>query len=232
MIREYQCFIGITLYCIHISDGCNTASFLTYGDRTVCIVARCTPFDSCTWVPFPHAVSAIIERQVDEPSSATNATNNTHDGADASGSDDATARATTAANIHGDSDLLVRKTNSNGAEEHNADYDDEEHNTEYDGEDGAVFDDGTAYDRDYVAGSESDSADGRAKAPEVQSVDKQQVSAWRQVFNKPLVSIVSCIVVIFFLAVVVFLVRYLVGLHERAVYKPLIDRFTTVSYSD
>ncbi len=222
MTRECQCFTHITLCCIHLSDGCNTASFLTYGDRTVCVVARCTPFDSCTWVPFPHAVSAIIERQVGEPSTNATDTTNRHDGADASGSDDATARATTAANIHDDSDLLVQKSNSNEAEEHNIEYDDEEV---------AGFDDGTAYDSDYVAGSESDNG-GRAKAPEVQSVDKQQVSAWRGVFNKPLVSIVSCIVVIFFLAVVVFLVRYLVGLHERAVYKPLIDRFTTVSYSD
>ena len=59
-------------------------------------------------MPFPHAVFAIIECRVGEPD-----INNRQNDEDASGSDEATALATIAANINGDGDLLITSVTRN-----------------------------------------------------------------------------------------------------------------------
>ena len=224
------------MHYIRHSDDCNTASFIQYDDQTVCVVARCTPFENCVWAPYQDAVSASIERNT----ASINATGDTDKsdadskrelgdvtsdyGTDGSGSDEPIIDA----DIQGDDDLLTQWTDTIPSTKRIDDDDaSRSGNSEFDDALGAIFDDETGSENDHGTGSVPFMPEGNAHAH-----DKRPKSAWHVVFNKPLVPIVSCIVVIFFLAVIVFLFRYTLGLRDRAVYKPLIDRFTTVSYSD
>ena len=194
-----------------------------------CVVARCIPSDNCIWMPYPDAISASIKHLND------NIANSTVDSAaididqDWEGSDETTVGTITDEDTQ---DIGDRVTETKPSTEHTDDSDERNKDAEFQDEIQSIFNGDIVDGEDYGTGNSPDDSTWSADDPESQPFDKMPDSAWHTVFNKPLVSIVSCIVILFFIAVIVFLVRYLLGMNERAVYRPLMDQFKTVSYTD
>ena len=194
-----------------------------------CVVARCTPSDNCVWMPYPDAISASIKRLTDDTANATVDSAASDIDQDWDGSVETTVGAITDEDNQDFGDQITETTPST---ERTYDSDERNRDAEFQDEVESIFDDDIVDGKDYGKGNSPDDSTWSADDPEPQPFDKIPDSAWHSVFNKPLVSIVSCIVILFFIAVIVFLVRYLLGMNERAVYRPLRDQFKTVSYTD
>ena len=195
-----------------------------------CVVARCIPSDNCIWMPYPDAISASIKRLTDSTANTTVDSTSTDTDQDWDGSDETTVGTIT---DEDDQDIDDQVTETTPSTERTDDSDKRNRDAEFQDEVQSIFG-GDVVDgnNDYGTGNSPGDSTWSADDPEPQPFDKMPDTAWHTVFNKPLVSIVSCIVILFFIAVIVFLVRYLLGMNERAVYRPLMDQFKTVSYTD
>ena len=181
-------------------------------------------------MPYPDAISASIKHLPDNTANTTVDSTASDIDQDWDGSIETTV-GTIIDEDNRDSGDPVRETTP--STERTDDSDERNRDDEFQDEVESIFDsDIVDGNNDYGTGNPPDDSTWSADDPDPQPFDKMPDSAWHTVFNKPLVSIVSCIVILFFIAVIVFLVRYLLGMNERAVYRPLMDQFKTVSYTD
>ena len=180
-------------------------------------------------MPYPDAISASIKRLTDNTANASGDSTTTDTDQDWYGNDETTVGTTTDEDNQGIGD---RVTETKPPTKRQDDSDERNRDADFEDEVESIFDSDIDDGKYSGTGSSPDDSTWSADDPELQPFDKMPHSPWHTVFNKPLVSIVSCIVIIFFIAVIVFLVRYLLGVNERAVYRPLMDRFKTVSYTD